>query len=84
MIYTDNLTAWLIHFFWHGNQFSKTINSEIVIITTITINNHFNNANYVTNINHPCLERNNFNFLLKKVDFRGVTEINFQKRESVI
>ena len=32
----------------HGNQFSKIINSEMVILTPITINNHFNNANYVT------------------------------------
>ena len=47
----------------HGNQFSKIINSEMVILTPITINNHFNNANYVTNT---------FNFLLKKVDFRAL------------
>ena len=34
----------------HGNQFSKIINSEMVILTPITINNHFNNANYVTKL----------------------------------
>ena len=51
----------------HGNQFSKIINSEMVILTPITINNHFNNANYVTT------ERHTFNFLLKKVDFRDQT-----------
>ena len=50
----------------HGNQFSKIINSEMVILTPITINNHFNNANYVT--------RHIFNFLLKKVDFRAYDE----------
>ena len=52
----------------HGNQFSKIINSEMVILTPITINNHFNNANYVTT------ERHIFNFLLKKVDFRAYDE----------
>ena len=40
----------------HGNQF----------------NNHFNNANYVTKVDHLCSERHTFNFLLKKVDFRSV------------
>ena len=55
----------------HGNQFSKIINSEMVILTPITINNHFNNANYVTKVDHLCSERHTFNFLLKKVDFRG-------------
>ena len=54
----------------HGNQFSKIINSEMVILTPITINNHFNNANYVTKVDHLCSERHTFNFLLKKVDFR--------------
>ena len=54
----------------HGNQFSKIINSEMVILTPITINNHFNNANYVTKVDHLCSERHIFNFLLKKVDFR--------------
>ena len=38
----------------HGNQFSKIINSEMVILTPITINNHFNNANYVTKVDHLC------------------------------
>ena len=53
----------------------------MVILTPITINNHFNNANYVTKVDHLCSERHTFNFLLKKVDFRGwhTTEINFQK-----
>ena len=55
----------------HGNQFSKIINSEMVILTPITINNHFNNANYVTKVDHLCSERHTFNFLLKKVDFRA-------------
>ena len=55
----------------HGNQFSKIINSEMVILTPITINNHFNNANYVTKVDHLCSERHAFNLLLKKVDFRG-------------
>ena len=55
---------------YHGNQFSKIINSEMVILTPITINNHFNNANYVTKVDHLCSERHTFNFLLKKVDFR--------------
>ena len=57
----------------HGNQFSKIINSEMVILTPITINNHFNNANYVTKVDHLCSERHTFNFLLKKVDFRDQT-----------
>ena len=57
----------------HGNQFSKIINSEMVILTPITINNHFNNANYVTKVDHLCSERHTFNFLLKKVDFRDLT-----------
>lgn len=56
----------------HGNQFSKIINSEMVILTPITINNHFNNANYVTKVDHLCSERHTFNFLLKKVDFRVI------------
>ena len=43
----------------------------MVILTPITINNHFNNANYVTKVDHLCSERHTFNFLLKKVDFRG-------------
>ena len=43
----------------------------MVILTPITINNHFNNANYVTKVDHLCSERHAFNFLLKKVDFRG-------------
>ena len=42
----------------------------MVILTPITINNHFNNANYVTKVDHLCSERHTFNFLLKKVDFR--------------
>ena len=58
----------------HGNQFSKIINSEMVILTPITINNHFNNANYVTKVDHLCSERRTFNFLLKKVDFRDEQE----------
>ncbi len=44
----------------------------MVILTPITINNHFNNANYVTKVDHLCSERHTFNFLLKKVDFRGL------------
>ena len=62
---------------YHGNQFSKIINSEMVILTPITINNHFNNANYVTKVDHLCSERHTFNFLLKKVDFResGVPDL---------
>ena len=60
----------------HGNQFSKIINSEMVILTPITINNHFNNANYVTKVDHLCSERHTFNFLLKKVDFRGACHGN--------
>ena len=59
----------------HGNQFSKIINSEMVILTPITINNHFNNANYVTKVDHLCSERHTFNFLLKKVDFRDVEQM---------
>ena len=55
----------------HGNQFSKIINSEMVVLKPITINNHFNNANYVTKVDHLCSERHTFNFLLKKVDFRA-------------
>ena len=47
----------------------------MVILTPITINNHFNNANYVTKVDHLCSERHTFNFLLKKVDFRGGTVI---------
>ena len=43
----------------------------MVILTPITINNHFNNANYVTKVDHLCSEWHTFNFLLKKVDFRG-------------
>ncbi len=35
---------------------------------------HFNNANYVTKVDHLCSERHTFNFLLKKVDFRGFFE----------
>ena len=58
----------------HGNQFSKIINSEMVILTPITINNHFNNANYVTKVDHLCSERHTFNFLLKKVDFRAIRQ----------
>ena len=57
----------------HGNQFSKIINSEMVILTPITINNDFNNANYVTKVDHLCSERHTFNFLLKKVDFRDLS-----------
>ena len=45
----------------------------MVILTPITINNHFNNANYVTKVDHLCSERHTFNFLLKKVDFRATT-----------
>ena len=63
----------------HGNQFSKIINSEMVILTPITINNHFNNANYVTKVDHLCLERHTFNFLLKKVDFRELAGARFDK-----
>ncbi len=37
----------------------------MVILTPITINNH------VTKVDHLCSERHTFNFLLKKVDFRG-------------
>ena len=44
----------------------------MVILTPITINNHFNNANDVTKVDHLCSERHTFNFLLKKVDFRGI------------
>ena len=44
----------------------------MVILTPITINNHFNNANYVTKVDHLCSERHTFNFLLKKVDFREI------------
>ena len=44
----------------------------MVILTPITINNHFNNANYVTKVDHLCSERHTFNFLLKKVDFRAL------------
>ena len=44
----------------------------MVILTPITINNHFNNANYVTKVDHLCSERHTFNFLLKKIDFRGL------------
>lgn len=62
----------------HGNQFSKIINSEMVILTPITINNHFNNANYVTKVDHLCSERHTFNFLLKKVDFRDKSAINVE------
>ena len=58
----------------HGNQCSKIINSEMIILTPITINNHFNNANYVTKVDHLCSERHTFNFLLKKVDFRDVSK----------
>ena len=46
----------------------------MVILTPITINNHFNNANYVTKVDHLCSERHIFNFLLKKVDFRDNKE----------
>ena len=70
----------------HGNQFSKIINSEMVILTPITINNHFNNANYVTKVDHLCSERHTFNFLLKKVDFRaansGVIDKKRYKRKT--
>ena len=48
----------------------------MVILTPITINNHFNNANHVTKVDHLCSERHTFNFLLKKVDFRGIRSIS--------
>ena len=62
----------------------------MVILTPITINNHFNNANYVTKVDHLCSERHTFNFLLKKVDFRAYpvpmlalfTENNYNEIES--
>ena len=47
----------------------------MVILTPITINNHFNNANYVTKVDHLCSERHTFNFLLKKVDFRVLAAV---------
>ena len=34
----------------------------MIILTPITINNHFNNANYVTKVDHLCSERHTFNF----------------------
>lgn len=40
----------------HGNRFSKIINSEVVILTSITTNNHSNNVNFVTEIIHLCSE----------------------------
>ena len=52
----------------------------MVILTPITINNHFNNANYVTKVDHLCSERHTFNFLLKKVDFRGRQEIKVAEK----
>jgi hypothetical protein len=55
----------------------------MVILTPITINNHFNNANYVTKVDHLCSERHTFNFLLKKVDFRGEQTAKFDKFEIV-
>ena len=48
----------------------------MVILTPITINNHFNNANYVTKVDHLCSERHTFNFLLKKVDFRDLKRLS--------
>ena len=51
----------------------------MVILTPITINNHFNNANYVTKVDHLCSERHTFNFLLKKVDFRVIIIILIDK-----
>ena len=41
----------------------------MVILTTITTNNYFNNANFVTKIILLCSEWHNFKFLLKKLDF---------------
>ena len=55
----------------------------MVILTPITINNHFNNANYVTKVDHLCSERHTFNFLLKKVDFRGSGGSPVDKKEKV-
>ena len=52
----------------------------MVILTPITINNHFNNANYVTKVDHLCSERHTFNFLLKKVDFREALRAEVDKR----
>ena len=56
----------------------------MVILTPITINNHFNNANYVTKVDHLCSERHTFNFLLKKVDFRGIIHIYVDFLDSVV
>ena len=51
----------------------------MIILTPITINNHFNNANYVTKVDHLCSERHTFNFLLKKVDFRAAQVLVIEK-----
>ena len=56
----------------------------MVILTPITINNHFNNANYVTKVDHLCSERHAFNFLLKKVDFRGHRQKNIDFSKNVL
>ena len=58
----------------------------MVILTPITINNHFNNANYVTKVDHLCSEWHTFNFLLKKVDFRVYFEkhVDFYENLSYI
>ena len=55
----------------------------MVILTPITINNHFNNANYVTKVDHLCSERHTFNFLLKKVDFRGRLQMHLDKKKTI-
>ena len=55
----------------------------MVILTPITINNHFNNANYVTKVDHLCSERHTFNFLLKKVDFRVTLTVRVDEEGKV-
>ena len=56
----------------------------MVILTPITINNHFNNANYVTKVDHLCSERHIFNFLLKKVDFRAKNKIGIYISNNIV
>ncbi len=49
----------------------KIIKVEIVILINKTMNNLFYNVVFVTKYFHLCSEWYDFNFLLKKPDFRG-------------
>ena len=53
------------------DAFAVAVETETLIVPF----NHFNNANYVTKVDHLCSERHTFNFLLKKVDFRDADPV---------